>query len=490
MAKSAVREVVCIHIGQAGVQIGNACWELFGLEHGIRPDGLYYDGYQPDDNSFLTFYNETGHGKFVPRSIIVDLEPTVIESARKLQYMLSTQFIYFSSRIFSFTKKISSVFSAYFVISYFSSLRKDEIRTGYYRQLFHPEQLISGKEDAANNYARGFYTVGEQMIELTMDRIRKVMDTCSMPQGFLIFHSLGGGTGSGFASLLISRLSEDYRKRTKIELVVYPAPRLASAVVEPYNSVLTTHTCIELSEVVFLMDNEAVWEICRRNLDIRRPSFTNINRILAQVISSLTAALRFDGQLNGDLTEFQTNLVPYPRIHFPLITFAPIVAAEKAYHEQNSVDQITKACFEPANSFVKVDPRNGKYMSVCLLYRGDVDPSSVNNATSAIKSSRSIQFVDWCPTGFKVDINSQPTAAVPGGDLARVMRTCCMLANSTAIVEAFVRIDRKFDLMFKKHAFVHWYVGEGLEEETFVTARQDLAALEQDYEEVGYDTKG
>ncbi|VDL93422.1 unnamed protein product [Schistocephalus solidus] len=457
MSKSAVREVVCIHIGQAGVQIGNACWELFGLEHGIRPDGLYYDGYQPDDNSFLTFYNETGHGKFVPRSIIVDLEPTVV---------------------------------ADFGISYFLSLHKDEIRTGYYRQLFHPEQLISGKEDAANNYARGFYTVGEQMIELTMDRIRKVMDTCSMPQGFLIFHSLGGGTGSGFASLLISRLSEDYRKRTKIELVVYPAPRLASAVVEPYNSVLTTHTCIELSEVVFLMDNEAVWEICRRNLDIRRPSFTNINRILAQVISSLTAALRFDGQLNGDLTEFQTNLVPYPRIHFPLVTFAPIVAAEKAYHEQNSVDQITKACFEPANSFVKVDPRNGKYMSVCLLYRGDVDPSSVNNATSAIKSSRSIQFVDWCPTGFKVDINSQPTAAVPGGDLARVMRTCCMLANSTAIVEAFIRIDHKFDLMFKKHAFVHWYVGEGLEEETFVTARQDLSALEQDYEEVGYDTKG
>ena len=368
-------------------------------------------------------------------------------------------------------------------------LYTDEIRTGYYRQLFHPDSLITGKEDAANNFARGYYSIGEQMINIALNQVRKVAETCRMPQGFIIFHSLGGGTGSGFCSLLIQRLSDDYRKRTKVELCVYPAPRLASSVVEPYNAVLTTHTCIEHSEVCFLMDNEAVWDICRRNLDIRRPSFTNINRILAQVISSLTAALRFEGQLNGDLTEFQTNLVPYPRIHFPLITFAPIVAAEKAYHEPNSVDQITKACFEPANSFVKIDPRSGKYMAVCLLYRGDVDPSTVNSATASIKSTSSIKFVDWSPTGFKVDINSQPTVTVPGADLARVMRTCCMLANTTAIGEAFVRIDEKFDLMFKKHAFVHWYVGEGMEEDNFVTSRQDLAALEQDYMELGYESK-
>ncbi len=61
-------------------------------------------------------------------------------------------------------------------------------------------------------------------------------------------------------------------------------------------------------------------DICRRNLDIERPTYTNLNRLLAQVVSSITASLRFDGALNVDLTEFQTNLVPYPRIHFPLAT--------------------------------------------------------------------------------------------------------------------------------------------------------------------------
>merc|ERR1740122_790771 len=147
-----------------------------------------------------------------------------------------------------------------------------------------------------------------------------------------------------------------------------------------------------------MMDNEAVYDICRRNLDIERPTYTNLNRLVAQIISSLTASLRFDGALNVDVTEFQTNLVPYPRIHFMLTSYAPIISAEKAYHEQLSVAEITNSVFEPAAMMVKCD------------------------------------------------------------------------------------------LMYSKRAFVHWYVGEGMEEGEFSEAREDLAALEKDYEEVGIET--
>ena len=438
-----MRECISIHVGQAGIQIGNACWELYCLEHGIRPDGtMPADKPATSDDSFSTFFSETGAGKHVPQCVFVDLEPSVI----------------------------------------------DEVRTGAYRQLFHPEQLINGKEDAANNYARGHYTVGKEIVESVLDRIRKLADNCTGLQGFLVFHSFGGGTGSGFGSLLMERLSADYGKKSKLEFTVYPAPQVSTAVVEPYNSILTTHTTLEHSDCSFMVDNEAIYDICRRNLGIDRPTYTNLNRLIGQIVSSITASLRFDGALNVDLTEFQTNLVPYPRIHFPLVTYAPVVSAEKAFHEQMSVSEITYACFEPSNQMVKCDPRHGKYMACCLLYRGDVVPKDVNAAIASIKTKRTIQFVDWCPTGFKVGINYQPPTAVPGGDLAKVNRAVCMLSNTTAIAEAWSRLDHKFDLMYAKRAFVHWYVGEGMEEGEFSEAREDLAALEKDYEEVGTDT--
>ncbi len=395
------------------------------------------------NSSFSTFFSNTGESRYVPRAMMIDLETSVV----------------------------------------------DEIRTGKYRQLFHPEQLVTGKEDAANNFARGHFTVGRDQIEKVVDKVVKLTEQCHSLQGFFIFRSFGGGTGSGFASLLLEQLSVEFGKKSKLEFSIYPAPQVATAVVEPYNAVLTTHTSLDHTDCSFLMDNEAIYEICKRNLDVERPSYSNLNRLISQVVSSVTASLRFEGALNVDLNEFQTNLVPYPRIHFPLVTFAPIISTERAHHEQFTVQEITNACFEPANQMVKCDPRNGRYMACCLLYRGDVIPQSVTDSIKVIKTKRTIQFVDWCPTGFKVGINNQEPACIPGGDLAKVKRTVCMLSNTTAIAEAWSRLNHKFDLMHNKRAFIHWYVGEGMEEGEFQEAREDMAALEKDYAEVGKDTE-
>ncbi|XP_044727445.1 tubulin alpha-8 chain-like [Chrysoperla carnea] len=437
-------EILSLHIGQAGLQIGNACWELFCLEHGINPNGQLQTETAYNDDNFKAFFTESASGMFVPRAVFVDLEPTVI----------------------------------------------DEIRVGPYKRLYSPDQLISGKEDAANNYARGHYTVGKSVCHAVVDRIRHAADNCEALQGFLIFHCFGGGTGSGFTSLLMEHLTRDYGKKiSKLEVSVYPAPSVSTAVVEPYNSILNTHATMEHGDCSFLVDNEAIYDICRKNLDIERPTYLNLNRLIAQVVSAITASLRFDGALKVDCSDFQTNLVPYPRIHYPLVTYAPIVSCEKAYHELNTCTDITSACFEPTNQMVKCDTKLGKYMACCMLYRGDVTPKDVNSAIALIKSKRSIQFVDWCPTGFKVGLNFQPPTVVPGGDLARVQRALCMMANTTAIAEAWARLDYKFDLMYAKRAFIHWYVGEGMEEGEFSDAREDLATLEKDYDEVGQDTK-
>ena len=168
-----MRECVCIHIGQAGLQGGNACWELFCLEHGIQPDGQMPSDKTigGGDDAFNTFFSETGAGKHVPRAVYVDLEPTVC----------------------------------------------DEIRTGTYRQLFHPEQIISGKEDAANNYARGHYTIGKEIVDLVLDRIRKLADNCTGLQGFICYHATGGGTGAGPAPLpIVAGMGQGPSPRSKI----------------------------------------------------------------------------------------------------------------------------------------------------------------------------------------------------------------------------------------------------------------------------------
>ena len=151
------------------------------------------------------------------------------------------------------------------------------------------------------SYYFGFYF----MVFKFFNRFTSQADQCTGLQGFLVFHSFGGGTGSGFTSLLMERLSVDYGKKSKLEFSIYPAPQVATAVVEPYNSILTTHTTLEHSDCAFMVDNEAIYDICRRNLDIERPTYTNLNRLIGQIVSSITASLRFDGALNVDLTEFQ-----------------------------------------------------------------------------------------------------------------------------------------------------------------------------------------
>ncbi|KAL7673347.1 hypothetical protein ACOME3_008206 [Neoechinorhynchus agilis] len=442
-----MREVVSVHIGQAGVQVGNSCWELYCLEHGIGHNGQKLPpvlgstnegASMPDASSPSTFFADTGVGKFVPRSVFVDLEPTVI----------------------------------------------DEVRTGTYRQLYHPEQLITGKEDAANNYARGHYTIGKDLVSRVTERIRRLSEACSSLQGFFLFHSFGGGTGSGFTSLVMERLASDFGKKSKLQFCVYPAPRVSSCVVEPYNSILTTHSTLQHSDCAFMVDNEAIYDICQYRLHIERPTYTNLNRLIAQVVSSVTASLRFQGALNVDLSEFQTNLVPYPRIHFPLASYAPILSRENALHENMNVQHITDSCFEPSSQMVKCDPRNGRYMACCLLYRGDVVPKDVTAAITSLKARRNVNFVNWCPTGFKVGINYQAPTIIPEGDLAQAPRAVCVLSNTTAISDAWIHLDKKFDLLYSRRAFVHWYVSEGMEEGEFAEAREDMASLEQDYAEV------
>merc|ERR1712228_70865 len=236
-------------------------------------------------------------GDFVPRQVTVDLEATVI----------------------------------------------DEIRQGAYKDLFHPEFILNANEDAANNFARGHYTIGKENIDATSELIRKLTDNSENVQGFIVNHAVGGGTGSGLGGLVLERLSVDYRKKSKIGFEIYPSPRISPCIVEAYNGLLSTHLLLDYTEVSLVLDNEALYEICQRDLKLRRPTYANINRLLAKAVSSMAASLRFDGELNVDLNEFQTNLVPFPRLHFMTSSISPVLSAKKCSKDFDQVAQWIKA---------------------------------------------------------------------------------------------------------------------------------------------------
>merc|ERR1711974_318797 len=243
-------------------------------------------------------------------------------------------------------------------------------RAGPFGQIFRPDNFVFGQSGAGNNWAKGHYTEGAELVDSVLDVVRKEAEGCDCLQGFQMCHSLGGGTGSGMGTLLISKVREEYPDRVMETFSVIPSPKVSDTVVEPYNATLSFHQLVENADECFLLDNEALYDICFRTLKLTTPTYGDLNHLVSAAISGVTCCLRFPGQLNSDLRKLATNLVPFPRLHFFMIGFAPLTSRGSQQYRALTVPELTQQMFDAKNMMCASDPRHGRYLTACAMFRG------------------------------------------------------------------------------------------------------------------------
>merc|ERR1711990_118680 len=151
--------------------------------------------------------------------------------------------------------------------------------------LFKSDNMCFG-----NNWAKGHYTEGAELVEEVLDKIRQEIEQCDAAQGFQLFHSLGGGTGSGMGTLLLLKIRDGYPDRITSTYSVYPSPKVSDTVVEPYNAVLSSHQLLENSDETFIVDNEALYNISNNVLKMNAPTYTELNSLISQAMCGITSS--------------------------------------------------------------------------------------------------------------------------------------------------------------------------------------------------------
>ncbi|KDN48747.1 hypothetical protein RSAG8_02734, partial [Rhizoctonia solani AG-8 WAC10335] len=276
------REIVSVQLGQCGNQIGSLFWQRLCAEHGINKDGILEEWATEGGDRKDVFFYQADDEHYIPRAILVDLEPRVINT----------------------------------------------ILTGPYRDLYNPENIFLSKEGggAGNNWANG-YASGERCYEEVMEMIDREAEGSDSLEGFMMMHSIAGGTGSGMGSYLLERLNDKFPKKLLQTYSVFPNQVDGDVVVQPYNSVLTLKRLVNNADSVVVLDNAALQRLSSEGgAWSTGQSFDQTNQLVATVISASTQTLRYPGYMNNDLVGIIASLIPTPRCHFLITSYTPFMS--------------------------------------------------------------------------------------------------------------------------------------------------------------------
>ncbi|CAD8141138.1 unnamed protein product [Paramecium pentaurelia] len=425
-----MREIVHLTGGQCGNQIGSKFWEIILNEHGFDQTGTYHGDSDLQLERINVYFSEVQGLRYSPRAIYFDLESGSI----------------------------------------------DTIRAGPLGQIFKPDNFIFSQTGTGNNWAKGHYSEGADLIDSVLDVVRKEAENCDSLQGFQMIHSLGGGTGSGMGTLLISKVKEEYPDRIVETFSIIPSSKVSDTVIESYNAILSINQLIENINQCMIMDNEALHDICINSLKLTQPTYGDLNHLVSAAMSGITCSLRFPSKLNSDLRNFAVNLIPFPRLHFLMIGIAPLTSRNSQQYRCLTISELIYQMFNSKNMMCAVDPNHGKYLTATAIFRGrGLFNGEIEYRMLDFINKSSSNFVEWIPNNIKYSICDIP----PNG--FKLAATFC--GNSTSIQEIFKRVTDQFTALYRRKAFLHWYTNEGMEEMEFYEAESNMNDLISEYQQ-------
>uniref|UniRef100_A0A1B6GBR2 Tubulin gamma chain n=1 Tax=Cuerna arida TaxID=1464854 RepID=A0A1B6GBR2_9HEMI len=410
-------EMITLQLGQCGNQIGFEFWKKLCAEHGINPEGILEE-YATDgvDRKDVFFY-QADDDHYIPRAVLLDLEPRVIHT----------------------------------------------IMNSPYAKLYNPENVYLSKHGggAGNNWASG-YSQGERLHEEIFDIIDREADGSDSLEGFVLCHSIAGGTGSGMGSYLLERLTDRYPKKLVETYSVFPnQDEISDVVVQPYNSLLTLKRLTKSADCVVVLDNTALNRIATDRLHIQNPSFTQINSLVSTIMSVSTTTLRYPSYMNNDLIGLIGPLIPTPRLHFLMTGYTPLTSDHEATSiRKTTVLDVMRRLLQPKNMMVSTaHDRNAAhcYLSILNIIQGELDPTQVHKSLQRIRERKLVQFIPWGPASIQVALSRKspyvPTAHRVSG---------LMLANHTNISSLFDRALQQYDKLRKREAFLEQFRKEAM----------------------------
>ncbi|KAK4688703.1 tubulin gamma, partial [Tremellales sp. Uapishka_1] len=432
------REIISLQAGQAGNQIGAQFWQKLCAEHGISPTGELEDwateGGGLGDRKDVFFY-QADDEHYIPRAILIDLEPRVI----------------------------------------------DKILTSPFKGLYNPENVFKDREGggAGNNWAQG-YAAGERVYEDMMDMIDREADGSDSLEGFMVMHSIAGGTGSGLGSFLLERLNDRFPKKLIQTYSVFPDMDSPEIVVAPYNSVLAMKRLVNNADAVVVLDNAALMRIAADRLHVQKANDDQTNQLVSTVMAASTTTLRYPSYMNNDLVGIMASLIPTPRCHFLMTSYTPFTNDEidkaKSVRKTTTLD-VMRRLLQPKNRMVSTtSTKSSCYISCLNIISGDVDPTDVHKSLLRIRERQLANFIPWGPASIQVALAKRKTT---GNKVSGVM-----MANHTSIASLFRKMLVQYDKVKKRNAFMEQYKKEdmfadGLEE--FEDSRRVVAELTEEY---------